>query len=289
MKDSNNNKKIVLARQREDRLRAIPMVAGIMLTAPLIHSEKIRYGKEQHQYFLYFKPDSPVKNRLVVYLHAGGWSSYSPAEFEFICRRFSLRGYPTVSIGYRHAPHYRYPAQAEDVFAGFNAADEYVKNLGFDTDRVIVIGSSAGGHLGGVLVYDRELQRRYGVDRERFAGLASLGGIMDFDCEYPDATLKLFDNLFRPGFDRASAAPINMVRGGEDTRVLCLHSEFDPISNIENQRRFTDRVNRLNPGMAEMFQVRERHRFHCNLVAGIFFERDDSPPLRRLFSFMDGL
>ena len=108
-------KKIVLARQRADRFRAIPMAAGILLTAPVIHSDKIAYGPEGHQYFLFFKPDTPVKDRLAVYIHAGGWSSYSPAEFEFICRRFSQRGYPVVSLGYRHAPRYRYPAQAHDV------------------------------------------------------------------------------------------------------------------------------------------------------------------------------
>lgn len=282
-------KKIVLARQRADRFRAIPMAAGILLTAPVIHSDKIAYGPEGHQYFLFFKPDTPVKDRLAVYIHAGGWSSYSPAEFEFICRRFSQRGYPVVSLGYRHAPRYRYPAQAHDVFRGFIKAREYVKQQGYKADNIIVIGSSAGGHLGGVLVYDRELQAQYAVKQEWFLGLASLGGIMDFSFEYPDATEKLFDNLFTEDYNRALAAPLNMVKGDEGVRVMCIHSPLDPISNIDNQRAFVRRVNELSPGSATMVEVREKNRYHCNLVAGVFFERDDSPPLKALFAFMESL
>lgn len=284
------NPKYILKRQRSDKLKAIPMVAGILLTAPLIHSDKIPYGENARQYYLYFAPKEPVQNTVVVYLHPGGWSSYSPGEFEFICKRFSDRGYPTVSIGYRHAPEFKYPAQAEDVFAGFCAAMEFLAQQGFLTDRVAVVGSSAGGHLGGILAFNEELQRKYNVDPSCFLGLASLGGLMTYDCAYPKATQKLFDYLFEKDYDRGQAFPIHMINAHQSVRVLCIHSELDPISNIENQRMFVEQMNSLREGSATLLAVQDRNSLHCNLVAGIFFEREDaSPPLRHLFSWLHKL
>ena len=68
--------------------------------------------------------------------------------------------------------------------------------------------------MGGVLVYDRELQAQYAVKQEWFLGLASLGGIMDFSFEYPDATEKLFDNLFTEDYNRAPGRSLKYGKGG---------------------------------------------------------------------------
>lgn len=63
-----------------------------------------------------------------------------------------------VSVDYRLAPESRYPAQIEDVYAGLVWTAEHAGELGADPERIVAVGSSAGGGLCaalGLLARDR--------------------------------------------------------------------------------------------------------------------------------------
>lgn len=257
-----------------------------------ITAEKHLYGEERGQYLLYFAPEPQVKisRKVIVYIHGGGWIAGSPTKYKYIGQKFADMGYHTVSLGYRHSPLHKYPAQAEDVFAAFNKAMIVLFSKGIKLKNIIIVGSSAGGHLGGILTYDKNLQAKYGVKQRYIKGFISLGGILTFDADYVNYTKGLFNALFEKDYDRQLAEPYSLVDGTEKTKVLCIHSENDPISEIKNETLFVDKINSLNEGLGTSYIVKDESVFHTNLVMGMFFEDIGTcAPLKELFDWIKAI
>jgi acetyl esterase/lipase len=106
-----------------------------------IVAEEYKYGEERGQYILYFAPVIRAKELVIVYIHGGGWIAGSPERYKFIGQKFAEMGYHTVSIGYRHSPANKYPAQAEDVFAGYCKGLITLMGKGVKTQHAVVVGS----------------------------------------------------------------------------------------------------------------------------------------------------
>jgi acetyl esterase/lipase len=255
-----------------------------------VKAEKHTFGRDSRQYYLYFSPSGAVKRRVIVYIHGGGWMTGSPNRYKYIGQKFADMGYHTISLGYRRTPLNRYPTQAEDVFRGFIKGLSLLEKKGVDTSRIVVVGSSAGGHLAGILTYDNKMQKKYGVDAKRIKGMVSLGGILSFGVEFAPTTQLLIEALFEKDYDRKLAEPISLVDGTENTRVLCIHAMNDPISQVDNEKLFVEKVNQLKKGYASSLIIEDENCFHSNLVMGVFFEDpEESDPLRVLFRWIESL
>ena len=106
----------------------------------VIKPRRIDYGSHKEQFFLLFEPEGEKKNKVIIWIHGGGWNSGSPYSFEYVGQSFALEGYHCVSLGYRLSPTNKYPAQIEDVCAAYNKAIEYLEKQGIDCSRVVVTG-----------------------------------------------------------------------------------------------------------------------------------------------------
>lgn len=89
----------------------------------------------------------------VVYIHGGAWvSGDKRAELQYLIpdvMEYVKRGFVFASIDYRLADQVtKYPAPVEDVFDALRFITAHAGELGVDPDRIGVIGTSAGGHLG---------------------------------------------------------------------------------------------------------------------------------------------
>ena len=83
------------------------------------------------------------------YIHGGGMimgSNRSQGVVEMLKAGAAL-GFAVVSVEYRLAPDHPHPAPVEDCYAGLVWTVEHADELGFDPNRVIVGGTSAGGGL----------------------------------------------------------------------------------------------------------------------------------------------
>ncbi|MBN1532007.1 MAG: alpha/beta hydrolase, partial [Spirochaetes bacterium] len=85
---------------------------------------------------------------VVVYYHGGGWFMGNIDTHDGICRLLAQRSEAAVvSVGYRLAPEYTFPAAAEDAYAGLLWAQAHAATFGGDGSRMAVMGDSAGGNL----------------------------------------------------------------------------------------------------------------------------------------------
>ncbi|MBB5662076.1 acetyl esterase [Rhizobium leguminosarum] len=88
-----------------------------------------------------YRPRKIVSRTILLYLHGGGFVVGSLESHHAICAEIAdFAGAELVSVDYRLAPEYRWPAQTDDGFA-------VLRHLLAANNKVVLIGDSAGGNL----------------------------------------------------------------------------------------------------------------------------------------------
>jgi acetyl esterase len=94
------------------------------------------------------KPPRPI----ILFIHGGGWVMGSLDGYDDLCRSLCHRADAVVvSVDYRLAPEFKYPAAPDDCFAALKWTADHAADLGGDPKRLTVAGDSAGGNLSAVL------------------------------------------------------------------------------------------------------------------------------------------
>ncbi len=252
-----------------------------------IKPEKIKYGKLKGQYILYFPQKTELSKDIIVYIHGGGWKEGNADLYRFVGRRIAKEGFNCISLGYRLAPKYKYPCQIDDIFEGFSKGLSALKEKNIDYSNIIVMGSSAGAHLGALLVYNKEMHKKYNIDSNIFKGYVYLGGPIDLNVCTNKRISPMLDKLFEQDYNRELANPYWHVDGTEKTKVLCVHSEIDPVCEVENAINFSNKINSFNNNLAQCIIFHNKKIYHNDLVNGIFFEDMDSENiLQRVFEWI---
>lgn len=82
------------------------------------------------------------------WIHGGGMVLGAYDGDEYMCEQWASRfNVPIVSVEYRLAPEYPYPAPLHDCYAGLRWMFRNAELLGVDPERITVAGASAGGGL----------------------------------------------------------------------------------------------------------------------------------------------
>jgi acetyl esterase/lipase len=105
---------------------------------------------------LLFQPTSPKgPSALIVLIHGGGFCVGSPNQMTAYGRALcSMYGAVVASVGYRLAPEFKSPTQANDVWDGASWVADHAESFGADPAKAgfIIGGVSAGGGLAAVTV-----------------------------------------------------------------------------------------------------------------------------------------
>lgn len=94
----------------------------------------------------YLRPQGVVTGRVILQLHGGGYIG----PMKNIYRRFAVRyskisfGGDVLTIDYRVAPEYPYPAALEDAYAAY---EWLLQEKGYAPEHIVIGGDSAGGGL----------------------------------------------------------------------------------------------------------------------------------------------
>jgi monoterpene epsilon-lactone hydrolase len=88
-------------------------------------------------------PGVSTSRGAIYFVHGSGFALCSPRTHRRLTAWLSrLTGLPVFTVDYRLAPRHRFPAAADDVRAGWDWLTSQVP-----TERAVVAGDSAGGHL----------------------------------------------------------------------------------------------------------------------------------------------
>jgi alpha-L-fucosidase 2 len=109
-----------------------------------------------------------------ILVHGGGWVAGDKEQYiTYIFQPLADAGFAWFSINYRLAPQYQFPADAEDVEASIRWVKENAAKYHVDTNRIALIGESAGGHLASFVGAKQS-------PGTRVAAVVSMYGIHDF-------------------------------------------------------------------------------------------------------------
>lgn len=83
----------------------------------------------------------------VVCIHGGGFRAGTREGYDKLCLTLAQQGYVAVTVTYRLAPKYQFPAAVQDCKAAVRWLRANAAKYKIDPAKIGAMGSSAGGHL----------------------------------------------------------------------------------------------------------------------------------------------
>tara|TARA_Y100001934_G_scaffold282030_1_gene394051 strand:- start:502 stop:1413 length:912 start_codon:yes stop_codon:yes gene_type:complete len=173
--------------------------------------------------------DGKGKKPTLLYIHGGGWVEGSKDERAFNFLPYVYRDWIVISINYRLAKDAKAPAAVDDCLAALEWVNANAKKYDIDTERIVISGGSAGGHLAlltGMLRKGDELcgGKLKVADNKKVAAIVNWFGVTDFSIN-PHPVEWFGENIDTEEYVR-TLSPINYVRIG-GAPVITIHGTED--------------------------------------------------------------
>lgn len=102
---------------------------------------------DQHLQLNLAQPSGTGPFPAVVCIHGGGFRAGKRESYDALCLTLAQRGFVAITITYRLAPAFPFPAAVHDCKAAVRWLRANAKRYNVDPERIGVTGGSAGGHL----------------------------------------------------------------------------------------------------------------------------------------------
>ncbi len=109
--------------------------------------------KRSHLLDIYRPRDAVGRLPAIVYIHGGAFSMMSKDTHRIMAYVLAAQGYQVFNINYRLGPVHTYPKPLKDAMAALEWVLDNGAKYGADTDRLAIIGESAGANLTAALTY----------------------------------------------------------------------------------------------------------------------------------------
>ena len=215
--------------------------AAMFFTSRVEHDVVYRTvdGKDQHlnlylpDIFLGEEPwwenDKKGRKPTLLHIHGGGWVEGSKDQILINLLPYMFRDWVVISINYRLAKDAKAPAAVDDCLAALEWVYANADKYDIDTDRIVVSGGSAGGHLSLLTGMLREGDQLCGGklkvgNTRKVAAIVNWYGATDFTIN-PHPLEWFGEDIDLEEYVR-SLSPINYVREG-GAPVLTIHGSED--------------------------------------------------------------
>lgn len=181
----------------------------------------------------------------ILVVHGGGWQGGSNKEFVALNAYLAARDYVVISIDYRLAPKWKFPAGRDDVLAAIAYLKVYGREFGVDASRLAILGRSAGGQLAllaaytagepairGVISVYGPTDLKFGYDRPAPKSLIDTRGVLE---GYLGGSPAKADDAY------FAASPINFVTPSAPPTLL-IHGLHDAHVSPEESERLEARL-----------------------------------------------
>lgn len=184
---------------------------------------------------LYLPEDVDSPPPLVVFFYGGSWQQGERHWYAFVGQALARHGLAVAIPDYRKAP---FPAFMDDAAAAVAWLKAQGPGLGYDPDRIVLMGHSAGAHIAALLATDPQYLARHDLSPSDLRGVIGLAGPYDFLPIRSRPLREVFGD--DPARHRASQ-PIAHVDGSEPPFLL-LHGRDDRLVEPGNSTRMAERL-----------------------------------------------
>lgn len=221
------------------------------------------YGPEPLQRIDVYRPAHP-RGPVLVMVHGGGWGGGDKAMPRVVDAKVAHwvveRGWILVSVGYRFTPQVRPPEQAGDIAQAIALVQRQARSWGADPDAIVLMGHSAGAHLGALVSASSRFARAAGAAPWRGTVVLDSADALDTRALMERRHLPLYDQAFGadPGVWRASSPTEALSTGDRPLPMLLVCSQPRRDDACGHSLRFADRV-RAFGGRAEVLPQSLNH------------------------------
>lgn len=188
----------------------------ILDLAPPKADARVAYGSDPNQFVDLRIPKSKPPHALAIAIHGGYWrKKYDLEYFGHLCAAITAKGIATANLEYRRVGNAGggWPGTFADIRAAYHFLAQSAGKYGFEAQRIIVLGHSAGGQLALCL-----------AAREAGIGAAvSLAGVVDLQRAYE--------------LHLSNDAVVEFL-GGKPSEVADHYREADPMKLAIRQSQF---------------------------------------------------
>lgn len=170
----------------------------------------------------------------ILFYHGGAWTTGSPLQFYPWAKHYAELGWVAASAQYRlYGRHGTNAFDAvEDGRAAYVYLQQHAAELGIDPQRIILSGSSAGGHLAATVPMTPWPERDTVPAPE---ALVLLNPALDTAYDDTEAIARLFDS------NGEQISPMHHVQPGLPPLII-LHGTEDSLVPITDSREFCRRM-----------------------------------------------
>jgi acetyl esterase/lipase len=221
----------------------------------IVFEKDIEYSNpdNQHLQIDLARPDGEGPYPAVICIHGGGFRGGDRQSYDGLIKKLAKNGYVAMTVTYRLAPKYQFPAAIYDVKASVRWLRANAAKYHVDPDRIGVTGGSAGGHLAQFLGVTMGLKQFEGDggnpdQSSRVACVVNFYGPSDFTKSYGKSVdaavvLPLFlgGNLEKERKRHIEASPLYWVTP-DAAPTLCVHGTKDQYVAFEQAEWIVDRL-----------------------------------------------
>ncbi|MEX1040890.1 MAG: alpha/beta hydrolase [Pirellulaceae bacterium] len=218
----------------------------------------------------------------LVFIHGGGWTGGNRQAFRGPIQEAAGRGYVAVSISYRLMTFDMekketttakpiFPTQIHDCKAAVRWLKAHAEKYHVDSDRIGVIGASAGGHLAllvGLAGKEADLEGS-GPHLDQSSdvqAVVNIFGPTEMVTAHQGSTLAWIFRLFMGGTPEETpetykaASPVTYVRAGAPP-ILTLHGDQDPVVPVQQAELLDERLKEAGAPHTLMILKGQGHGF----------------------------
>ena len=158
-------------------LAALPATEAGAAGEAVPGKQTLSYGPADLQKVEYW-PGANAHSPLVVFVHGGGWKRGDMTMMDGSAKLtdWHSHGYAVASVDYRLVPQASVEDEAADVAAATAYLRAHAATLGFDPQRIVLAGHSAGAHLVALVGTDPKWLKGAGLSLDAVRGIVPLDG-----------------------------------------------------------------------------------------------------------------
>lgn len=164
-------------------IRSAAARAECFLQWPQLTRWHVPYGTASTQTFDLFLPAPSLhrdaKPALLVFIHGGYWQELSKNESQFAAIECVQQGWAHAVLDYTLAPHASVAGIVAECKQALGYLIAHADTLGFDAQRIVVAGSSAGAHLAAMVALGGITQPDGKVCKNALRGVVLVSGVFD--------------------------------------------------------------------------------------------------------------
>ena len=120
--------------------------------------KEVAYGDDKHLYYnLYIPEGTPKENQgAILLIRSGAWIPSSLESLEYLARKYAKEGYITATMNYSTlSTDVTMDTLLNELDSCISHIKDYTAGLGYDVNKMALLGDSSGGHLALLYSYSK--------------------------------------------------------------------------------------------------------------------------------------